>query len=147
MRISSKGEYGLRALLELTHQFGRGPVQTKQISQRQDIPEAYLSQLLIGLRKAGFINSRRGPQGGHSLACPPAEINLSQVITVLEGTMAPMPCAEEGVPSDCPMQYQCVLQEVWQEVGRAIDGVLSNTTLEDLRQRHILRAGRLQYHI
>lgn len=147
MWISSKGEYGLRALFELTHQYGQRLVQTKEIAQLQSLPESYLSQVLIMLRKAGFITSRRGPRGGHSLARPPAEINVAEVINALEGTVAPMFCVEEDTVEDCLLQDQCVLQEVWQEVDQAIDEVLRKTTLEDLRQRYIHRTGRILYYI
>lgn len=147
MWISSRGEYGLRALFELTHQYGQRLVQTKEIAQLQSLPESYLSQVLIMLRKAGFITSRRGPRGGHSLARPPAEINVAEVINALEGTVAPMFCVEEDTVEDCLLQDQCVLQEVWQEVDQAIDEVLRKTTLEDLRQRYIHRTGRILYYI
>ena len=147
MWISSKGEYGLRALFELTHQYGQRLVQTKEIAQLQSLPESYLSQVLIMLRKAGFITSRRGPRGGHSLARPPAEINVAEVINALEGTVAPMFCVDEDTVEDCLLQDQCVLQEVWEEVDQAIDEVLRKTTLEDLRQRYIHRTGRILYYI
>jgi len=147
MWVSSKGEYGLRALFDLAHHYGRGPVHAKEISRRQSIPEPYLSQLLIILRKAGLITSRRGPQGGHSLARPPAEINLAEVIAILEGTTAPVSCVEKELRSDCLLKDQCVLQDMWHEVKQAIDGVLGTTTLEDLRQRDIRRAGRAMYYI
>ena len=147
MWVSSKGEYGLRALFDLTQHYGRGPIQTKDISRRQAIPEPYLSQLLIILRKAGLITSQRGPQGGHSLARPPAEINLAEVIAVLEGTTAPVFCVEENVGSDCLLESQCVLRDVWCEVKQAVDTVLRRTTLEDLRQKYIRRAGRVMYYI
>lgn len=147
MWISSRGEYGLRALFELTHQYGQRLVQTKEIAQLQSLPESYLSQVLIMLRKAGFITSRRGPRGGHSLARPPAEINVAEVINALEGTVAPMFCVDEDTVEDCLLQDQCVLQEVWEEVDQAIDEVLRKTTLEDLRQRYIHRTGRILYYI
>lgn len=147
MWVSSKGEYGLRALFDLAQHYGQGPVQTKEISTRQAIPESYLSQLLIILRKACLINSRRGPQGGHSLARPPSEISLAEAIDALEGTTAPMGCVEREIEGECQLTDQCVLQGVWQEVKQAVDGVLTRTTLEDLRQRDIRRAGRMMYYI
>lgn len=147
MWVSSKGEYGLRALFDLAQHYGRGAVQTKDIARRQDIPESYLSQLLLVLRKAGFIVSQRGPQGGHSLARPPAQIDMAEVITTLEGTTAPLRCVEEGVERDCRLWDRCVLRDVWREVKQAADGVLSNTTLHDLCQRRIRREGRLMYYI
>jgi Rrf2 family protein len=145
--VSSKGEYGLRALFDLAQHYERGAVQTKDIARRQDIPESYLSQLLLTLRKAGFIVSQRGPQGGHSLARPPAQIDMAEVITALEGTTAPVRCVEEGVDRECQLWDRCVLRDVWQEVKQAADGVLSGTTLDDLCQRHMRREGRTMYYI
>lgn len=147
MWVSSKGEYGLRALFDLAQHYGQGAVQTRDIARRQDIPESYLSQLLLTLRKAGFIVSQRGPQGGHSLARPPAQIDLAEVVTALESTTAPLRCVEEGVERECRLWDRCVLRDVWQEVKQAADGVLSSTTLHDLCQRRIRREGRLMYYI
>ena len=147
MWVSSKGEYGLRALFDLAQHYERGAIQTKDIARRQDIPESYLSQLLLTLRKAGFTVSQRGPQGGHSLARPPAQINLAEVITALEGTTSPHRCVDEGMERECGLWDRCVLRNVWQEVKQAADGVLSATTLHDLCQRHIRREGRPMYYI
>jgi len=147
MWVSSKSEYGLRALFDLAQHYAQGSVQTRDIAHRQDIPESYLSQLLLTLRKAGFIVSQRGPQGGHSLARPPAQINLAEVITALEGTTAPLRCVEEGVKRECRLWDRCVLRDVWQEVKQATDSVLTGTTLDDLRQKHLRRQGRTMYHI
>lgn len=147
MWVSSKGEYGLRALFDLAQHYEQGAVRAKDIARRQDIPESYLSQLLLTLRKAGLIVSQRGPQGGHSLARPPAQINLAEAIAALEGTTAPLWCVEEGVEKECRLRDRCVLRDVWQEVKQAADGVLNNTTLEDLRQRHMRREGHVMYYI
>ena len=86
MRISTKGDYGVRALIELSHHYGEGPLQSAEIAARQRIPEPYLDQLLTTLRKAGFIRSVRGPQGGHALIRRPEEVRLSDVIRSLEGS-------------------------------------------------------------
>src|SRR4051794_22155275 len=77
VRISTKGDYGVRALVELAHHYGEGPVQSAEIAGRQGIPEPYLDQILTTMRRAGLIRSVRGPQGGHTLARPPAEIHLA----------------------------------------------------------------------
>ena len=89
MKISTKGEYGIRALMELTVRHGQGYVQSTDIAAARNIPANYLYQLLITLRKAGIIRSRRGPQGGHMLARPPVDINLADAVVALEGPLAP----------------------------------------------------------
>lgn len=137
MRISTKGDYGVRALIELTHHYGEGTVQSAQIAARQRIPEPYLDQLLTTLRKAGFIRSVRGPQGGHALVKEPGEIRLSDVIRSLEGSLSPVShLHDEG--------YQCrAAHEVWHQVEEATAEILDGVTIADLaaRDREFSRNG------
>ncbi|NOZ06584.1 MAG: Rrf2 family transcriptional regulator [Chloroflexi bacterium] len=134
MKISTKGEYGTRALLELARYYGKGPLQSSQIADRQQIPENYLNQLLIILRRAGLIQSIRGPQGGHQLSRPPAEINLAEALRALEGPTAPRDCVEEGI-QDCSLYDICAIRDVWYDVKQATDRVLNAVTLEALSHR------------
>lgn len=131
MRISTKGDYGVRALIELSHQYGQGTMQSAQIATRQHIPEPYLDQLLTMLRKAGFIRSVRGPQGGHALVRAPEEIRLSDVIRSLEGSLSPVShLHEEG--------YQCrAAHEVWHRVEDATEKILDGVTIGDLAAREM----------
>jgi len=134
MKISAKGDYGLRALIELAHRYGDGkPTQSGEIAARQAIPESYLEQLLTALRRAGFVRSVRGPQGGHSLARPPAEIQVSEVIEALEGPIMAVDCLDEA--SSCAKGGGCAQSEMWAAVRDAIVGVLSSTTVSDLAER------------
>lgn len=87
MRISTRGEYGLRAMLDLAQHYGRGPIPLKQIADRQQVSEHYLEQLIAGLRKAGLVISVRGAQGGYQLASPPEETTVGDVLRVLEGSV------------------------------------------------------------
>ncbi|MEX2247220.1 MAG: Rrf2 family transcriptional regulator [Dehalococcoidia bacterium] len=129
MRISTKGDYGVRALIELSHRFGEGPIQSAEIAARQRIPEPYLDQLLTTLRKAGFIRSVRGPQGGHALIRPPGEVRLSEVIRTLEGSLSPVShLHDEG--------YQCrAAHEVWHTVEEATEQILDGVTIGNLAER------------
>ena len=131
MRISTKGDYGVRALIHLSHHFGEGPVQSANIASRQRIPEPYLDQLLTTLRKAGFIRSVRGPQGGHALLRRPEEIRLSHVIKALEGSLSPVShLHDEG--------YQCrAAHEVWHTVEEATKEILDGVTIGDLARREL----------
>lgn len=131
MRISTKGEYGLRALFELAQHAGEGPIQSAFIAARQQIPENYLSQLLLILRNQGLVKSIRGPQGGHLLARPAAEINLAQVLNALEGPFMPMECVAPDF-TDCALLDVCVIRDVWRGLKAATDDVLRSTTLADL---------------
>jgi len=131
MRVSTKGDYGIRALIELAHHYGQpGPVQSGEIAARQGIPEAYLEQLLTILRRAGFIRSIRGPQGGHALIRDPDEIRVSEVITVLEGPIVPLDCLDEA--SQCSRSGGCAQREMWEEVQDAIRDILGRTTIGEL---------------
>ncbi len=146
MRISTKGEYGLRALFDLAQHEGEGPVQSANIAQRQQIPENYLSQLLLIMRNHGLIKSIRGPQGGHLLARPAGDINLAEVLTALEGPFMPMECVNPDF-TDCALLEICVIRDVWRDLKTATDDVLSATTLADLLQDRSQREVEAMYYI
>jgi len=133
MKVPMRVDYGVRALVDLAQRYGGGSVQTVEIAQRQSIPEPYLDQLLTTLGKFGFINSRRGPQGGHVLAKSPSEISLGVVVAGLEGTAAAMECIAE--PDECTLSSICAQREVWSTVEEAIYTVLNATTIADLANR------------
>jgi Rrf2 family protein len=132
MKISTKGEYGLRALLELAQRFGDGYIQSTEIAAARDIPENYLHQLLITLRKASLIRSRRGPQGGHMLARPPEHISLAEALTALEGPLAVTSCAQGELSSACAFSEQCAIRDVWQHMTQVTEDILAQTNLADL---------------
>ncbi|MCU0494606.1 MAG: Rrf2 family transcriptional regulator [Chloroflexaceae bacterium] len=146
MRISSRGEYGLRALFDLAQLYGRGPVQSEEIAQRQGIPVNYLNQLLIQLRKAGLIESLRGPQGGHLLARAPTSITLLDALRVLEGPLVTSDAGRDDVVATQPEDLD-VLADVWTTVRRTFEQQLQSITLDDLCQRKRQRTGYEMYHI
>ena len=135
MKIPMRVDYGVRALVELALHYGDGPVPTAEIAAKQGIPVAYLDQLMASLNKFGFVVSRRGPRGGHSLARPPAAINLSMVMSTLDANSSPLDCLVN--PLDCVLSDSCAQQEVWKSVEDAIRELLSNITLADLAQRQL----------
>ena len=145
MRIGTKGDYGVRALIDLAMYGGDGPVQRAEIARRQHVPEAYLDHLLAQLRRAGFIRSTRGPSGGHELARPAEEINLLQVLETLEGSLAPLPCLEdhEGEGTVCAQQW------VWREIYDDMRERLQAVSLQDLanRERERMQRGAATYSI
>ncbi len=144
MRISSKGEYGVRALFDLAQRYGDGPIQSRDIHERQGIDENYLNQILILLRKAGLIESLRGPQGGHRLARPPAEISLLDALLALEGPLltADSSDAATGEPTDREL-----VREVWAGLRETLHAHLSAITLDDLCQRKRQQNGAVMYYI
>ncbi len=130
MRISSRGEYGLRALYDLAKHYADGPVPSADIARRQSIPRDYLNQLLIVMRRSGLIRSERGRHGGHRLARPPQKITLREAVSVLDGSTAPRECVENASACD----EHCTYCNVWREVKSATDSILARRTLADVSQ-------------
>lgn len=133
MKLSTRGRYGTMALLDLALHVNEEPVPLKDISRRQGIPLHYLEHLIAPLVAAGIVGSTRGARGGLHLLKHPNEIKLSEVIHLLEGSLAPVGCVTN--PESCPRSDSCVTRDVWGEVKRAIDRVLESTTLRDLVER------------
>lgn len=133
MKLSTKGRYGTRVLLDLGLHWGEGPILLKDIARRQEISLPYLEHLIAPLIAGGMVKSTRGPRGGVSLLKRPEEIRLSEVIRLLEGPIALVECVHN--PEAYPRSPLCVTHDIWDEVRRAIDGVLESTTLQDLVER------------
>lgn len=133
MRIPMKVDYAVRALVDLGQHDDEAPVRTAEIAARQNVPEAYLDQVLTALNKFGYIRSRRGPQGGHQLARPAVEITLSDVLATLEGRSAPLDCIDDS--SECVLSGTCAQRDIWRGVEDAIQAVLRGTTIADLIAR------------
>jgi Rrf2 family transcriptional regulator, cysteine metabolism repressor len=146
MRISSKGDYGLRALFDLAQRYGEGPVQSEEIAHRQGIPVNYLNQLLITVRRAGLIESLRGPLGGHMLARRPEAINLLDALNALEGPLLPAEPGRESLTPTVPEDHALV-DTIWAELRGQIEQILAATSLEDLCQRKRDRSGNVMYYI
>lgn len=135
MKISTKGEYGIRAMLYLASRASEEPVTSHEIARHQGIPEPYLRQILASLSKHRLVLSHRGPQGGHSLARPPEQINLRDILLVLEGQVTSI---DQILALPCTIDVgteHCVLREVFLDVKRAVEAILVGTTLRDLAQR------------
>lgn len=134
MKLSTKTRYGTRALLDLAiHQTENSPVPLKDIAKRQIISPTYLEHIMALLISAGLINSVRGSKGGVYLSKPAQKINLKEVVELLEGQTAPVECL--AGTKTCPRSSLCATQDLWNEVGKAIDQVLKSTTLKDLVEK------------
>ena len=133
MKLSTRGRYGTMALLDLALHWGKEPVPLKDIARRQNISLHYLEHLITPLIGARIVRSTRGARGGVHLVRPPHEVKLSEVIQLLEGSTAPVECLNN--PESCPRYDLCVTRDVWDELKKAIDGVLESTTLQDLVER------------
>lgn len=141
MHISKRGEYGLRAMIDIaTHLHaheGRSVVQIKEIAERQHIPGKFLEQILLTLKNAGLLRSRMGVGGGYYLAHPPEEITLGQIVRFLDGPLAPIRCVSQTAyePCGCPDEQTCGLRLVMLDVRNAIADILDRTTLADVMAR------------
>ena len=133
MKISTRGRYSTRAMLDLALHFGKGPVLIRDISKRQRISKGYLEQLFIPLRSARLVRGIRGVSGGFTLARPPAEIRLSEIIQATEGSIAPVSCVDQS--ELCQDSRECVTRDVWSEIKRACDRILESKTLQDLVEK------------
>ncbi len=147
MKISTRGQYGTRALLDLALHHGGRPVLLRDIARRQQISLHYLEHLMTPLIAGGVIWSTRGPKGGVSLAKSPQEIRLNEVIQLLEGSIAPVECLNN--PDTCTRSGFCAPQDIWGELKRVMEEVLESTTLQDLveRQKGKELPGAVMYHI
>jgi Rrf2 family protein len=147
MKLSTKGRYGTRALLDLALHRAEGPVLLKDIAERQQISLWYLEHLIAPLIAGGIVRSSRGTKGGVWLAQPPEQIKLSTVIQLLEGSVAPVECVND--PAICSRSELCVTRDLWTKIKRAINGVLESTTLQDLveEQKRKERHEQVAYYI
>ena len=130
MKLSTRTRYGIRAILELAENYGKGPLQLRAIAHSQEISAKYLEQLMALLKSAGFVRSIRGSKGGYILAKAPEQIKLSEVFNALEGHGITVGCVENK--SYCARAADCVARQVWAEVQEAIMTILQSRTLQDL---------------
>ncbi len=138
MKLSKRGEYGLRAMIDLASVGSEtGVVQIKEIADRQQIPAKYLEQILLTLKNAGLLNSKMGIGGGYYLARPASEITLGHIVRVLDGPLAPIRCVSQMAyePCGCPDEETCGLRLVMLDVRNAISAILDHTTLADVTNR------------
>ncbi len=129
MKLSTKGRYGVKAMVDLALHYGDTPVSIKTISQRQNISEYYLEQLFSPLRKAKLIKSIRGAQGGYVLNSAPKDITVAEVMYVLEGPIEISDCIEG---SECDKTDYCATRLLWEKIKNSIDEVMESITLQDI---------------
>lgn len=134
MKLSKRGEYGLRALQDLAAHYGDGPIPNKELAERNNIPYRFLEQILITLKHARIVRSQKGSRGGYVLARPPDQITLAEVVRLLDGPLAPIPCVSETAfePCGCPDMETCGLRRVMKRVRDVVAEMMEQTTLADL---------------
>ena len=139
MKISTKGRYALRLMLDLA-QYSKDNVYVsiKKVSQRQDISEKYLEQIVAQLSRAGYVRSTRGAQGGYCLARGPEEYTVGAILRLIEGNLSTVSCLEDN-PNRCRRCNNCVTLEVWQQINDAVNNVVDNITLQDLLEKQQIK--------
>lgn len=147
MKLSTRGRYGARFMLDLALHYGDGPVLLRALSERQEISIKYLEQLIPSLKAEGLVKSTRGPHGGYHLARPPSEITLYDIVSTLEGPTNLADCV--STPESCHRAETCATHEVWEDVSHKIVEMLCAVTLEEMakRQREMEGADTVLYHI
>lgn len=131
MRISTKGRYAVRLMLDLATNYSGEPIRLKDVAKRQNVSDKYLEQIISTLNKAGFVRSVRGPMGGYSLQRSPEDYTVGMILRLTEGSLAPVECVEEE-DTDCSRAENCVTRILWKKLNDAINSVVDHITLADL---------------
>lgn len=134
MKLTSKTEYAVLALLELGQEFGKGFVLSRDVAKKRKIPESFLDRILLSLKNAGILMSARGATGGHCLAKNPKDVSIREIIELFEGSLAPTNCVNERILVSplCPSESSCVVKNLWQKMYDSMLRSMENMTLQDL---------------
>jgi Rrf2 family protein len=146
MRITYRGDYALKTILDLAVHHGSSPATIHDLARRSDIPIKFLEQILLDLKRGGFVESRRGKIGGYLLSKPPAEIKVGDVIRFVDGHIEPITCLEKNYPG-CNDLYKCVFRPIWIKVSQAISNIVDKITFEDLIKQLQIKKEALLYQI
>jgi len=134
MRITYKGDYALKTILDLALHYGDSPVTISDLAERLDIPIKFLEQILLDLKRGGFVESRRGKVGGYLLAKQPSRIKVGDVIRFIDGPIEPIACVDKKYHG-CNDIYKCIFRNIWEEVSKSTAKVIDNITFEDLAKK------------
>lgn len=147
MRITYKGDYALKAILDLAMNYDHGGVVSiHTMATRADIPLKFLEQVLLDLKRGGFVASRRGKIGGYYLTKPPASITVGEIIRYIDGPTDPIACTGKEY-AGCKDIYKCVFRSIWQDVAKATSGIVDGITFENLANRIKARTMSVAYQI
>jgi len=135
MKITYKGDYALKVMLDLALHYKNGISQIKDISERQDIPLKYLEQIVLVLKGSGYIRSKRGPEGGVFLAKSPEKIKLGEIIRLMDGTTAPITCVSKTEITKCDYFRACPFKDIFIDIRNYINNVLDRTTFADMVEK------------
>ncbi|MDD5131634.1 MAG: Rrf2 family transcriptional regulator [bacterium] len=136
MKISFRGDYALKAILDLALHYDQGLVKIQDIARRQDIPLKYLEQILLSLKGAGYVNSQRGAKGGYYLAKEPKMIKIGEIIRFMEGPVSPITCVSKSCYKKCTEEADCVFRPIWDKIRLMTEGIVDKTTFADLCRKY-----------
>ena len=134
MKISTKGRYALRLMIDLAQHDAAGYIPLRDISRRQEISAKYLEQIVVQLSRAGLVTATRGAQGGYQLARHPAQYTVGEILRITEGSLAPVACLEHD-PVECPRAEDCITLDFWRGLYDAVNRYVDSVTLDDLVSR------------
>jgi len=132
MLVSKRCQYALRAVFELAKQYGQNPQKIAQIAEVQAIPVRFLEVILCELKKAGFVQSHRGNEGGYLLAVSPEKLTVGELISFIQGPVGPVSCVIGDSQESCPLYGDCAFMPMWEKVQKAVNDIYDNTTFQEL---------------
>ena len=132
MRVSAKGEYALRAVHYLSLNYDKGMIRIEDIAEKQKIPRKFLELILLKLKNAGYLGSKRGAKGGYFLAKPPESINIAEIMRAMEIPLTPIFCVDDKNRRFCEKKGDCDLIWLWRDIKDKVEEILENTSFEDL---------------
>ena len=139
MKISTKGRYGLRMMIDIAMNQNEGPVSVRDIARRQSLSDKYLEQIITQANKAGLLKSIRGAGGGYQLSRPAKDISVGEILRVMEGSLSPVECVRERgeEPVPCQNAGECATYELWRDIKTAVDQVIDNRSLQDMIDNYL----------
>lgn len=146
MRITYKGDYALKTILDLALHYGNSPITIHELAKRADVPIKFLEQILLDLKRGGFVESRRGKIGGYLLAKPPSQIKVGEVVRFIDGPIEPVACVDKSYKG-CNDIKTCLFRGIWKDVSAGISKVVDNITFEDLTKRARIQQSNYVYQI
>ena len=139
MKVSTKGRYGLRMMIDIAMNQNEGPVSVRDIARRQSLSDKYLEQIITQANKAGLLKSIRGAGGGYQLSRPAKDISVGEILRVMEGSLSPVECVRERgeEPAPCQNAGECATYELWRDIKTAVDQVIDNRSLQDMIDNYL----------
>ncbi len=147
MKISYRGDYALKIILDLSLCWPDKLAHIEEIAKRQDIPKKFLEQILLDLKKGGFVQSKKGPNGGYSLAKKPSEISIADILSYIEGSIYPIACVDPLGAKTCNETTTCLFRPIWLKTSKAISEIIESINFADLVKKQRQKQDILTYHI